>query len=297
MENYNIWIPKEQPDILGKSESFGNIEWTSEEIIANIYEVLRKKYPDYITRTFLGLDSSGKYEMYAYEFTPENYSKTIYLQAGVHCLETEGYFGLARIMTLIAEGYDRLKALRENVRFLVVPCVSVYGISRKGSYTDIMSDGRYNILNNSFALNPNRDFYQQKLCETANIRKYVAEYAAETDLAFDFHTTTKPDWNAYLLPYPNGLKKEVRDKLIFVGKKLYEINRPKSPMGFVGQEKDYPTGGISGSFTGGLWEFYGIPGSTIEHSDYIFSDSLGTSQALTRAIELYANHILCQTGY
>ena len=38
--------------------------------------------------------------MTAWKFTPERYEKTVYLQAGVHAIEIEGYFGLARLMNL-----------------------------------------------------------------------------------------------------------------------------------------------------------------------------------------------------
>lgn len=297
MENYMPWLPKRQPDILGNSESFGNIEWTADEIFENVYDKLQKKYPDYISKKFLGFDSSGKYKMFAYEFVPENFTKTVYIQSGVHCLETEGYFGLARLLTLIVAGEGRLKALRDHVRFLVVPCVSVYGISIKGSRENIMSDKKYEIPNNVLSLNPNRDFYNQELRETENIKKYVAERAPEIDFAFDFHTTTMSQWNAYLLPYPNDLREDVRERLVYVNRMLYELNRPSCPMGFMGPEKDYPTGCMKGTFTGGLWEIYAIPGATLEHSDYIFSDSLGTSEAMTRAVELYGNHLLCQLGY
>ena len=39
-------------------------------------------------------------------------------------------------------------------------------------------------------------------------------------------------------------------------------------------------------------EELGIPMCTLEHSDFAFDSSLGTSVALTRAVELYLNHIM-----
>ena len=79
-----LWQPSPQPDILGKDGSFGNIEWDYPTFIENVYEPLRMKYPDYVTRRSIGFDTSGEYEMWAYEFTPKSYKKTVYLQSGVH---------------------------------------------------------------------------------------------------------------------------------------------------------------------------------------------------------------------
>ena len=39
-------------------------------------------------------------------------------------------------------------------------------------------------------------------------------------------------------------------------------------------------------------EKIGVPMCTLEHSDFVFDSSLGTSIAITRAIELYLNHIM-----
>ena len=52
---FKLWEPKTQPDILGKEGSFGNIEWDYPTFIENIYEPLRKKYPDYIPRRSIGM--------------------------------------------------------------------------------------------------------------------------------------------------------------------------------------------------------------------------------------------------
>ena len=139
MGEFILWEPEIQPDILNHKGSFGNIEWNYSEYIENIYEPLRKKYPDYITRHSIGFDTSGEYEMWAYEFTPEKYTKTVYLQSGVHVIETDAYFGLARLLTLISDRADeRLSFIRDNIRLLVIPVVSVWGISKRGSYEDIM---------------------------------------------------------------------------------------------------------------------------------------------------------------
>ena len=135
MKTFQLWDPGVQPNILNREGSFGNIAWDYPQFIENLYEPLRKQYPDYITRRSIGFDSTGEYEMFAYEFTPKNYTKTVYLQSGVHAIEVDAYFGLARLLTLIASGTDeRLSYIRSNVRLLVVPVVSVWGISQRTEY-------------------------------------------------------------------------------------------------------------------------------------------------------------------
>jgi hypothetical protein len=62
------FLPEKQPDILGGPGSFGNIAWTSTDIMVNIYEPLRTAYPNYITRSELGYDASGLYKMWWHIF-------------------------------------------------------------------------------------------------------------------------------------------------------------------------------------------------------------------------------------
>ncbi len=299
---FKLWTPPKQPDILGKDGSFGNIEWTYPEIIENLYEPLRRRFPAYIKRESIGFDTTGGFETFAYAFTPEKYEKTIYLQAGVHVIETEGYFGLARLMTLIAEGADeRLAAMREKIRFLVVPCVSVWGVSRKGSYAAIMSGERYKIPHNAANVNPNRDWFDEAARETTNVKRYFAAHAKEIGFAIDCHTTTETGWGAYLLPFADGMDESVAKPLIALNRALYALHPTDRPMAYMGDEAHYSRPGgkptpIKGSFTGGFFGEYGVPAVTLEHNDYIYDNSLGTSRAMTLAVELYGSHVLMQAG-
>ena len=290
-----LWQAPDQPDILGKDGSFGNIEWTSDEIYHHLYDPLEKIYPWKIRKVYLGKDTSGTYSMYAWELVPEQYEKTVFLQAGVHAIETEGYFALARMIHLICEGADeRLRYLRDNVRFLIVPMVSVWGISRKGSYAQIMSPERYQkCMHNVLGINSNRDFWECRLQETVNVRNYFDSHASEIDFMFDFHTTTRSDWGGYLLPFPDGLDVRFAVKLVQVSSMLYQKNcAGLVPVAFMGNDGNYPTSPITSSFSTGFHRQYQIPSSTLEHSDYVFDDVLGTSVCMTRAVELYTNHLL-----
>lgn len=293
MSEFKLWEPAVQPDILNNEGSFGNIEWDYPSFIESIYEPLRKKYPDYIKRHSIGFDTSGRYEMWAYEFTPEKYIKTVYVQSGVHAIETDAYFGLARLLTLIAESAEeRLSFIRHNIRLLVIPVVSVWGLTSRGSYEKIMSKDRYDYSHNAAEVNANRDFFDQKAKETTNVVNFIAEYANEISFAMDCHSTTDVVLGAYLLPYSDGLPQEIAEKLKAINSALYKKHPSDIPNLFMGEEKDYPTGSITTSYNAGITKKFGIYAVTLEHNDYIYDNRLGTSLTITLAVELIGNHLL-----
>ena len=86
----------------------------------------------------------GGFPLYHYEFTPANYTKTFYVQACIHGNEHDAPQTLLRIMDIICNhtgetAYARLKPLRDNVRWIVVPVVSPWGHDNRSMnvpYTD-----------------------------------------------------------------------------------------------------------------------------------------------------------------
>lgn len=293
MNDFKLWEPEIQPDILNKDGSFGNIEWDYPTFIEKIYEPLRKKYPKYIKRHSIGFDTSGEYEMWAYEFTPENYTKTIYIQSGVHVIETDAYFGLACVLTMIADREDaRLSKVRENVRFLVVPVVSVWGISKRGNYEAIMSKDRYCFSHNAAGVNANRDFFEQKAAETVNVINYIEKNKDDICFAIDCHSTTDTVLGAYLLPYSDNMPESIANKLKYINSELYKKHPTDIPNLFMGEEKYYPTGPLTCTYNAGITKKFGIFALTIEHNDYIYDTKLGTSKAMTLSVELIGNHLI-----
>ena len=95
-----------------------------EGFVNGLYEPLRIANPDYITRTILGLDQSNTYNVYRYELTPKNYSKTMILSAGTHGNEYTASFALARFIYHLVNDwkkYPQLAYIRQNVRVIVHP--------------------------------------------------------------------------------------------------------------------------------------------------------------------------------
>ncbi len=283
-----LYVPSPQPDLLGTPESFGDFRADSDTLISELYEPLRQKYPDYISRRMIGYDTSGQYQMWMYDFCPEHYQACVYLQSGVHPIETEGYFGLARLMTLICEG--EFPILREQVHFIVVPAVSVYGIHAKSRASNIIRN--YDIPHNALGINSNRDCYEKRLAETRNVLKLVEEFREELTCGFDLHTTTTESWGDYLTVYPDTLP--TREIVVALNDHLRRKNITwRTPtLVYCGNTTDYPTGSNASSYAAYFTAELGVPTCTLEHSDLIFDWTLGTSAALTRAVELYANHIL-----
>ena len=281
MNNLLLEIPP-QPDFSA------HIMCGSDELVNKFYEPLRQAYPNYISRTMIGTDTSGQYQMWLYDFCPECYESCVFLQSGVHPIETEGYLGLARIMEMIAK--NELPYLRSRGRFLVIPIVSVYGVSKKAQEDSIAK--RYDIPHNFIGINSNRDCYERRLSETKNVLAVVEKNKDIIDFGFDFHTTTTEDWGDYLTVYPDNLPHRKEVVLLNNYLRSRNIKGRRERIVYSGSSSEYPTGSISSGYASYITNEIGIPMCTLEHSDFIFDDSLGTSAAITRAVELYLNHIM-----
>lgn len=260
----------------------------SEMLVNKFYEPLRQAYPDYIAREMIGMDTSGRYPMRLYDFCPDNYEACVFLQSGVHPIETEGYLGLARMMEMIAK--NELPDLRSKVRFLVVPIVSVYGVSKKAEADSIIK--RYDIPHNALGINGNRDCYERRLSETKNVLSVIEKNKDIIDFAFDLHTTTTEDWGDYLTVYPDHLphQREVVRLNDFLRSR--NIKERDARIVYCGNSTEYPTGSNAAAYASYITEEMGIPMCTLEHSDFVFDNALGTPIAMTRAVELYLNHIM-----
>lgn len=145
----NLIIPPYMPDMFKAITSVPNNKTTvmSYEEIMNAWENLRQKYPDYITRTLLGKDTSGTLDMYRYDFKPEIvllsgsvqsgmnkiYTKDDYpiviMDACIHGAERPCAKALLNLMELIADAkdYSILGWLRNNIHFVIVPIANPWG--------------------------------------------------------------------------------------------------------------------------------------------------------------------------
>lgn len=145
----NLIVPPYMPDMFKTITSVPNNKTTvmTYEEIMTAWENLRQKYPNYITRTLLGKDTSGTLDMYRYDFKPEIvllsgsvqsgmnkiYTKDDYpiviMDACIHGAERPCAKALLNLMELIADAkdYSILGWMRNNIHFVIVPIANPWG--------------------------------------------------------------------------------------------------------------------------------------------------------------------------
>lgn len=309
------------PNVVKGVSDFNTL--TSDEFIEKYYEPLRSRYPDYISRKNIGKDDSGLYDMWCYEFVPENYEKTIYIQAGIHGRnEFESYYATGIMMNLIADASDsqdpHLKNLRKKVRFIVVPVVNVYDVTERANAKKGVASGTTYSPRNSRNINLNRDWIETPQSqEIRNIKSLLAQYdLSEFNFAFDEHTDPEgiPGWGGYLLSYADGMPDSINQKLLSVNNYLYDKNITGQGISlikaFMGPKSMYPANSAAWrnrtddesykkssdnwkSCSQGFYVDLGIYSSTIEHGARKFGAE-GSQIEMLRAVELYLDHVCVQ---
>lgn len=267
----------------------------------------------------------GGYPLYHYEFTPDNYTKTIYVQACIHGNEHDAPQTLLRIMDIICNhtdeaAYARLKPLRDNVRWIVVPVVSPWGhdnYSMNVPYTDW--DGNEVTGGSSMNMNRNMDVIQSyplvqagtggnypfQRSENRHIEFIINTYGAHNiDYAVDNHDgedTTKHFWFNYNADGANGsaMRKLLadliayEDELIAQGGTDYRQpeNADADEEGYVHPEVadafGYSTGTCAAWFNGTA----GMLGSVCEYLGGYFGYSFSQEQ-MTRSLRIRANLLI-----
>ena len=274
------WYIPETVDAISNTQ----YSWTSEQFVDNLYEPLRNRYPDYISRTTIGKDATGKYNMYCYEFAPENYETTIFINGGTHGDEGVGYFGLAKCMELIANATPEnplLYTMRQKVRFVVIPLVNVWSVSNNHS--------RYN--GNSQDIN--RDYQYLTQQESQNVMACFRQYANDIKVAMDFHIANASPYDAAV--YFNFIN--YSDNAVVNYKTTNHMYQRYKELGYGGTMKDLSRvpGSYSKSnqyFEGRIWNEFGVPTITVEYlTTSAFPDQY-TSKCMTLAVETYMNFII-----
>ena len=174
------------------------------DFIAATWDTLVTDYPGEVSKETLTQSSTTEtvttaYNIYKYVFTPATgYKKTVFITAGVHGGESEGYWGLYRLMRVIYdEGYKypTLRNLRYDVRFVIVPVLNPWGMDQYYSSQGDTYAGR--ICPYGFRADHNINTsvvydgvtYPAFTSNEANAIKLVMdEYEDELSLWMDFHT-------------------------------------------------------------------------------------------------------------
>lgn len=278
------WTPAEAVGSIGGDCTYGNFMWSSDTVLEKLYEPVRQRHPDYITREVIGKDQSGKYDMYAYIYAPENYETTMFLNGGTHGDEQTAYFALAKVMELIADAKPEdnlLYTLRHKVRFVVIPILNVWSASE--------SHIRYNVTGADL----NRDFDYLVQQESKNLMAFFEKYAKDARILMDFHIAAGSKVSVYF----NFIN--YSDNAVANYKATNHMYHRYKELGYGQNDTDLSK--IPGSYKksdkyleGRIWNQFGVPTITVE---YVTSAGHGfpegtSSAAMTAAVETQMNFII-----
>ena len=266
------------------------------------------------------------YPLYHYVFTPANYTKTYYIQACIHGNEHDAPQTLLRIMQIICgetndHAYARLKPLRDNVRFVVIPLVNPRG-------HDVAPHGYMNMpftnwdgQSNSTDMNMNRNYdvmheyttpsggpggnYPYQVAETRHAKAVIERIGVQNiDYGVDYHdggTVEEHFWMNYNMDGANApvVRKllndliEYEEYLISEGGTDYRAfnNENADVDGWV----KYHTCDSSGYSTGVCAAWFnstlGILGSVCEYIGGYFGYTFDAEQ-MTRSLRFRANLLI-----
>lgn len=283
------YVPEPVGDIMGEEGSWGNQKWTSDEVINHLYEPVRQRHPDYITREVIGKDETGTYDMYGYVYAPENYEATIFLASGVHGDEKTTFFALAKVMQMIADAEPEdnlLFTLRHKVRFVVIPIVNVWSVSTA------------QVRTNSTGMDLNRDFKELTQQESKNVIAYFGKFAEEIDVMMDLHVTIAKSSNLWF----NFIN--CADNAVVNYKTTNHLYHRYMELGCMGKNPNmqhipggYGVNNDSKYLDGRIWNEFGVPAMTVEYAANTSFPGAYNSAGMTLAVETELNFIIQNALY
>lgn len=247
------------------------------------------------------LTQNGNYELYSYILEPTNYTKTIFIQAGIHGNEMDSKQQLLRIVDILAnkthlKEYSVFKEIRDNVRLVIIPCVSPYGHDNTSMNIPYEYEGQ--LIQHGLNLNRNYDFNQQysipgtgvggypSFCmeEVQHARDVIEKIGAKNiDYAMDWHDgggVSQHYWINYAVDGDNRII--INDFINYLIDK-YKIENP-----IIDNCKDTSTTGISSMY---FAKTLGLMGSTVEWIGGILGYDFD-SKHMTQSMEIRGNMIL-----
>ena len=241
-------------DLNGNEDSWGNWQWSAEQVFQKLYEPLRTMYPGYVSRQWIGMDHSNTYDMWAYTFTPSGYEQVLFITGGLHGAEMDGYLGLARFMELLCEedgSHAGLHYLRTKVKIVLVPLVNVWSASTS------------HIRQNSTGTDLNRDYQAHSQAETVNVLWLFHQYKHEIGAVIDYHTSKSEKLDLY---YQFSIQAPNTPMCLKVTNHIYEDLKQKG----LANPPDVQM--IPGAFNksdvflqGYIWNNFQIPTLVVEH--------------------------------
>ena len=297
IKEFVYWVPPVQPASVCKP-------WSYEELIAE-YDKLMNSSNGYITKQRYEVNGepvltiNGNYELYSYSLIPQSYSKTIFIQAGIHGNEMDAKQQLLRIVDILVnkvneKGYERFKAIRNDCRLVIVPCVSPYGHDNSSMNIPYTFEGTEYGIN----LNRNYDYNQQwalassgvggnepfEFAEIQHVKDVLLSIGYENiDYAMDWHdggNVTKHYWINYSV---DSKSREPINEFLQYLINTHNIENPS-----IEECKDT---GTTGTCAGYLSKSLGITGGVVEWIGGYLGYNFDESQ-MTQSIEIRGNSLL-----
>lgn len=298
------YTPTGVGDFLGNADSFADYRWTSDEVFENLYEPLRKKYPNYIKREHIGKDASDAFDMYCYIFEPKDYEQTVFLSAGIHANEEEGYLSLAYFLGEVANADKKanagLRYLRESVRLIVIPIVNVWGVNQ----THNLQKANWSIRYNSTGTDLNRDFGEKTQQETKNVCAVLEKYGKGISFGIDFHTTPNDNGSDLFFNFnigtentsinfqtTNHIYHRMKAEGMITEQRPHLVPSSSAYGTLAAIDGKYATSRTVQSY---LWNEHGIPPLTVEYMNFTSGKSpkKGSAEGLSMAVEICGNFII-----
>lgn len=155
--SFNIFEPTNAPTNYISASSRNNrgdiLDVSTSQFLSLFYDDYLTNPPDgvTVTKSSIGKDNSGTYDIYEYDFCPTNWSRLILLSSGMHSYELSASFGLANFINNLYSddnlSNEAFRYIRENVRIKVIPVINPWGFNQNPKkYGD------------NIGVNPNRNF-------------------------------------------------------------------------------------------------------------------------------------------
>ena len=150
LTSFEIFYP-DDADSTYEASAGKYVTLTSDEFLALKYDGYVSSPPSgvRVTKTSLGKDSTGQYDIWEYDFKPVNAKRKILLMSGEHAYETTASFGLAHLIKHIyrIRDNDAFAYIRKYVEIKVVPVFNPWGYNQ--------TPKEYPVYGN---INPERNF-------------------------------------------------------------------------------------------------------------------------------------------
>ena len=173
--SYDVFYPDDAESTY-ETTSFTNVTISADEFLSEFYDGYVQNPPTGITvtKTSLGKDSTGTYDIYEYDFNPITAKRKIMLVSGEHAYESTAQFGLAHLIKHIYTdlGNSAFEYIRKYVRVKVVPIMNPWGVNQSprayGVYRQSMDSSYYFTRDGKSVcggINPERNFTYNGLWE------------------------------------------------------------------------------------------------------------------------------------